>query len=118
LRKSPWSCILVPKQYSVSSARPCEFPARYHPISQSCAVSTEDPSSPPIPEPNTVDNNVMALTRVSTEYSTSVFACASLETQRDFPHTRQSYRRRQAERYQESSRLDAFRGEIANGRDH
>src|SRR5437660_6510739 len=95
--KSPAPRLLVPKQYSESSARLSEFPGHCYHISQSCAISTEDPSRLRKSESDTVDNQVMGLTRVSTEYSTSVFACSSLETQRDFLHTRQSYWRRQAE---------------------
>src|SRR5437016_550271 len=113
-RKSLRPRLFFPRQYSEPSACLSKFPGHGYHISQSCAISTEDPSRLRKSEPDTVDNKFIGLTRVSTEYSTSVFACASLETRRNFLHTRQSYGRRDAERYQEATRLDPFRREIAN----
>src|SRR5207245_373000 len=113
-RKSPRPRLFFPRQYSQSSACLSEFPGHCYHISHSCAISTEDLSRLRKSEPDTVDNKVIGITRVSTESSTSGFACAALGTRRNCLHTRQSDGRRHAERYQESTRLDPFRREIAN----
>src|SRR5438445_13612010 len=90
-RKSPRPRLFFPRQYSQSSACLSEFPGRCYHISHSCAISTEDLSRLCKSDPDTVDNKVIGLTRVSTEYSTSVFACSSLEPPRNFVHTPQSH---------------------------
>src|SRR2546428_6807791 len=118
LRESAWPRVLFPKQYSKSCGRSSKIPSDRDDVARSRTISAEDLSSLAKTKPDTVDNKVISLARVSTNYPAIGFPGALCETRGYFENLRKSYWWRQAESDYESSALDALRCEGANRGDH
>src|SRR6267143_1026872 len=90
-RESVWPPILFPEQYLKARGRSSEITSHGDDVARLCAISTEDPSSRAKTKPDTVDNKIIGLARVSTYYSTIVFPCPFFETRRYCVDSRESY---------------------------
>src|SRR5467141_820802 len=90
-RESVWPPIPFPEQYLKTRSCSSEITSHRDDVARLCAISTEDPSSRAKAKPDTVNNKIIGLARVSTNYSTMIFPCAFFETSHYFVNRRESY---------------------------